>query len=102
MRIGIGLFIICFFFGAAGAQGPDPVWTRTYSPFAPGQQTFFAIDTAAGGGFICAGYVAGAGGYDFLALRLNSAGDTLWRRVINSGSDDIAYSCRQTSDGGFV
>lgn len=44
----------------------------------------------------------GAGGYDFLIIRLDNLGNLLWARAIGGTADDYAYSAVQTSDGGFV
>jgi len=44
----------------------------------------------------------GAGGYDFLVLRLDSQGALTWARAIGGTADDFAYSVVQTTDGGFV
>jgi hypothetical protein len=102
MRIIVAILIsLGTFCALCSAQGPDLIWSRTYSN-PTGTQGLFSVDTASGGGLIVAGYVTNPGGYDFLAMRLNSAGDTLWTRMLDAGTDDVAYVCRSTSDGGFI
>ena len=44
----------------------------------------------------------GATGADLWVLKLNSAGDVVWQRSYDSGSDERRTDVVQTSDGGYV
>ncbi len=45
----------------------------------------------------------GAGGRDILAIKTNSAGDTLWTKTFGGDIDnEYGYSGQQTSDGGYI
>jgi len=44
----------------------------------------------------------GAGGKDFLFLKLDPQGDTVWLQTYGGTGDDVAYSLATTADGGFV
>ncbi|MBU0487920.1 MAG: T9SS type A sorting domain-containing protein [Bacteroidetes bacterium] len=54
--------------------------------------------------FVFAGFTngAGAGGYDFYIVRVDSLGDTLWTRTIGGADWDFAYSLAETPDSGIV
>ena len=39
---------------------------------------------------------------DFYLLKLDSAGDTLWTKIIGGGSSDVGKSLVETIDGGFI
>ncbi len=55
-------------------------------------------------GYIIAGTTGsfGAGQQDVYVVRTNSTGDTLWTKTIGGIHDDIGYSVKQTSDGGYI
>ena len=44
----------------------------------------------------------GAGGEDFLIMKLDGSGILLWTQTIGKSGDDDAYSIKETSDGGYV
>jgi len=64
----------------------------------------YSIQQTSDGGYIVAGYTtsSGAGGYDFLIVKLDSFGIVTWQKTYGSSYDDIAYSIQQTSDGGYI
>jgi hypothetical protein len=80
----------------------DTVWTRTYgnSALDEGRSVLATIDS----GFIIVGNTVsfGGGGCDAYAVRTDVHGDTLWTRTYGGAGDDVAYSVRQTDDGGFL
>ncbi|MCK4307141.1 T9SS type A sorting domain-containing protein [candidate division WOR-3 bacterium] len=44
-----------------------------------------------------------AGGpYDFMVMKLDSTGDTLWAKTFGGTNWECIYSARQTSDGGYI
>ncbi|MEA3357598.1 MAG: hypothetical protein U9Q67_04150, partial [Patescibacteria group bacterium] len=56
------------------------------------------------GGYIIAGSTEsfGAGGRDFLLVKIDSQGKVEWSRTFGGSGDDEAYSVQQTSDGGYI
>jgi len=56
------------------------------------------------GGYIVAGetYLFEAGNLDFLVIKLNSSGDTVWAKTFGGTGDDRAYSICKTFDGGYI
>jgi hypothetical protein len=52
--------------------------------------------------FVLAGDIYPSTSNNLFCVKLNSAGDTLWTRMIDMGYDDEVYSIKQTLDGGFI
>ena len=82
----------------------DTIWTKTYiygdaSDIKEVQQTN-------DNGYILAGWTSsgpGAGGYDWLLIKTDSNGDTLWTRTYGKNDFyDVANSVQQTNDGGYI
>jgi len=44
----------------------------------------------------------GAGNYDVYVAKIDSSANVLWTKTIGGGSDDVAMSITQSSDGGFA
>jgi uncharacterized delta-60 repeat protein len=63
-----------------------------------------SIIQSSDGGYVVAGYTQsfGAGGWDFYVVKLDSSGNVIWTKTIGGGSDDVARSIIQSSDGGYV
>jgi len=63
-----------------------------------------SIQRTSDGGFIVAGYTTGlgAGGQDVLLVKLDGSGVIQWAKTAGTAGSDIAYSVRQTSDGGYI
>lgn len=84
------------------AQAPDTVWTKTYGGvyWDEGLDVQQTID----GGYIVTGFTSsfGVGGKDIYLIRTDSNGDTLWTKTYGGTGDDIGFSVRQTSDGGYI
>jgi len=81
----------------------DTIWTRDYHE--PGSEDMYArsVDLAFDGGFIMAGHSGSFNSSDWLIIRTDSDGNTIW--TINYGDsipDDFAYSIAQVSDGGYI
>ena len=55
-------------------------------------------------GFVIAGTTSdwGAGGKDVLLLKTDLSGNILWAKTIGGKGNDIAYSIKKTSEGGFI
>jgi len=77
-------------------------WAKTYG--ASGDDEAYSIQQTTDGGYILGGYSHTIEHtFDYLVLKLSSTGDIVWQKTygLNEG-DDIVYSVRQTSDGGFI
>lgn len=57
---------------------------------------------AVGDGFVVGGDKQEDWHYDFLLIKTNSDGDTLWTRTYGGVGNEEAYSLAQTNDGGYV
>lgn len=83
----------------------DTIWTRRFGSETIGNQTYFrTLASTNDGGCIAVGESNqyGAGGYDVIAVKLNSNGDTLWTKTYGDSGDDYGWSVKQTSDGGYI
>ncbi len=64
----------------------------------------YSIVQTPDGGFAAAGWTGsfGAGGTDFLVLKLSPDGSLQWAKALGGPDVDYAYSIAQESDGGFA
>lgn len=79
------------------------LWQKTHIAF--GSIGYLsAIDTTSGGGFIITDSKQDTvtGYLDFLLIKTNSLGDTLWTKTFDNTLYDISYSVKQTPDGGYI
>ncbi|MEO0211624.1 MAG: delta-60 repeat domain-containing protein, partial [candidate division WOR-3 bacterium] len=78
------------------------LWMRTFG--GSSDDMLFSVVTTPDEGCIVAGYTRsyGAGGSDFLILKLNSDGTTAWARTFGGPNDEEAVSVIRTSDGGYA
>jgi hypothetical protein len=83
--------------GAAGVQ-----WSKTYGGAAD-DMAWTAVQTT-DGGYLAVGYTAsfGAGDKDAVLLRTDNTGNLLWSKTYGGAGEDIGYSVRETTDGGYV
>src|SRR6185369_492156 len=94
---------------------PPPIeWQRSFG--GTNDDRLRTLQQTDDGGFIFGGFsnsdpAAGASGnkssanfgnYDFWIVRTDSAGNKLWDRSFGGPDEDVLYSVRQTSDGGFI
>ncbi|PCH95279.1 MAG: hypothetical protein COB85_04680 [Bacteroidetes bacterium] len=79
----------------------DTLWSKSYG--GTDDDIFYETQETADGGYIMAGSSKSFGtGYIYVYLiRTLGNGDTLWTKTYGGGGD-IAYSVRQTADGGFI
>jgi hypothetical protein len=84
----------------------DSVWYRKLNP--PLNDVTYDITTTSDGNFVLTGYTDsyGAGAKDFFITKIDSGtGDVvpwLLGKTYGGSGDDIAYSVRQTIDGGYI
>lgn len=70
----------------------------------------FCIQQTSDGGYIVAGYSASINGdvtgnkgfKDFWVVKLTNTGDLEWQKTMGGSGHEIAYSIKQTSDGGYI
>lgn len=75
-----------------------------------GDDTAYSIQQTSDGGYIFSGYsnsnngdlTLNYGGYDFLIVKLNSAGTIVWQKTFGGSDYDYSESIQQTSDGGYI
>lgn len=80
----------------------DTVWTKAYGR--NGQDGGSSVQQTTDGGYILAGYSinSGTGDSDAYVIKTNTAGDTLWTRIIAGTAEDAANCVQQTADGGYI
>lgn len=86
------------------ALAPPPTGTFMKALGTTGDDFASSIQTTSDGGFIVAGYTSGlgAGGQDVLLVKLDGAGAIQWAKTAGTAGNDVAFSVRQTSDGGYI
>ncbi|MBN1495657.1 MAG: hypothetical protein JXA07_02740 [Spirochaetes bacterium] len=82
-----------------------------------GSDHAYSVQQTRDGGYIIAGSSIGGaipslqgktplipydGSYDMLVVKLNSSGNVSWYTFLGGGGSDVAFSVRQTRDGGYV
>jgi len=80
----------------------DLSWAKTFG--GANYDDPYSIIQTSDGGYALAGYTNsfGAGGHDFLVLKLTGSGDLQWAKTFGGTLDDEAWSITQTSDGGYA
>ena len=78
------------------------IWNHTFG----GSKNDYvnSIQPTSDGGFIIAGSTEsyGAGGHDYLLIKINSEGNMQWNKTFGGNNTDLSYFSHQTSDGGFI
>jgi hypothetical protein len=101
----IGIAAILMVLGVAPlwAGAPDTLWTRTFG-FASFEWPSYVEETS-DSGYVIAGYTGSTphGDRDIYIVKLRPNGDTAWTRIYGvEQCDDVAYSAKETSDGGLI
>ena len=81
---------------------PDTLWTRTYG--GASDEAPYSMEMTTDGGYVIAGYTRsfGAGNRDVWVVKTDSFGYVEWSNTFGGINDDVAYSIKQTSDGGYI
>lgn len=85
----------------------DSLWSRVYGDTSDGPLTNdvgHCIKACPGGGYIIVGSTEsyGAGAYDFYALRVTAAGDTLWTRTYGTSGAEYGQTVLPLADSGYL
>ncbi len=82
----------------------NTLWARTFG--GGGLEDAWGLVEAGDGGIVVGGETGtsayGAGGIDFMVIKLNSDGSTAWIRTYGGTGSDEARCMKKTADGGFV
>ncbi|MBL7931682.1 MAG: T9SS type A sorting domain-containing protein [Bacteroidia bacterium] len=80
----------------------DTLWTTTISD--PGLDLLYTVSETKDHGIIAAGRSSsyGSGGMDMYLVKLNSAGQVLWRKAIGSADHEVANKVFCCADKGFL
>jgi len=64
----------------------------------------YAVEQTTDGGYMITGYTwsIGQGDREFLMIKTDANGDTLWTKAYGDSNYDILYGAQQTSDGGYI
>ncbi len=102
------IFAYFLFTQITDAQPPPIEWQKSYG--GTGRDVAQAMDETTDCGFIIAGYSTSSdgdvtdqhGNADFWLCKLKRDGSLEWQKTYGGSSNDIAYSVKQTNDGGFI
>jgi hypothetical protein len=77
-------------------------WLKTFG--GTGRDYGYSVQQTSDNGFIIAGYTLsfGAGGDDIFLVKTDMKGDEEWNKTYGGTSSDIAYSVKETADGGLI
>ena len=102
------VLLVSLFFTAICFSQPEIEWQKSYG----GSELDWArsIEQTQDGGYIVAGYIISNdgditnhyGGIDYWVLKLSSSGEVEWQKTLGGSNNDIAWTIKQTFDGGFI
>jgi hypothetical protein len=80
----------------------DTLWCNAYG--GDSWEDGYSVAQTSDNGFIMVGQTQSYGfaNADFLTIKTNSIGDTLWYKVLGGNSSDYGQSIKQTTDGGYI
>jgi len=78
-------------------------WNRTFTAYRNYDDTSYAVQQTADGGYILAGVVQySSKNSDALLVKTSSSGERTWAKTFGGDSHDQAYAVQQTTDGGYI
>ena len=85
-------------------QFGETLWTKFYGGSDPDIEIGFALEQTIDGGYLLAGRADGygAGASDFLIIKTNAAGDSIWSKTFGGSSNERAFTIIKTTGGGFL
>jgi hypothetical protein len=83
-------------------QAGDTVWTRIIG--GTGNTVGTKVIQTPDSGYVVCGFTSafGAGGHDFLLMKLDFDGNMIWVKAYGGPGDDYAWGLQPATDGGFV
>ena len=82
------LLIMVFLFGFNSIHGQSPIWTNRYNGAGDNSDRYNAMVADGQGNYYLTGYTVNPNlGKDFLTVKVNSNGDTLWTKVYNHSAN---------------
>ncbi len=98
VQIILSLMLMIFSVRVGNAQD----FERTFG--GSGDEIGFSVVQTTDGGYAVAGNTNsfGSGNYDAYLVKTTAAGDTQWTRTYDGESNEVIYSMKQTSDGGYI
>src|ERR1700751_1101467 len=71
--------------------------------FEKGLTTAYGAQQTSDGGYIIAGlHQVSATDFDYLAVKTDANGDTVWTKTYGGIGDEESYAMQQTTDGGYI
>jgi nicotinamide riboside kinase len=105
MNVDFKAAVIFFVVSQTYAQAPDTLWTKTYGwPNSLNEDVGYTVLQTTDGGYVVVGYTdPSAPEYsDIWFLKTDTIGDTLWTKTYGGHHNEVAWSARQTFDGGYI
>jgi hypothetical protein len=83
-------------------ENGNMVWEKTYG--GNDYDIAFSIQQTSDGGYIVAGRTNsfGTGDWDVYVIKLDENGNMVWEKTYGGNDYDIAFSIKQTKDGGYI
>jgi len=80
----------------------DTLWTKTYGGSL--NENAKSMTLTEDGGYIITGFTGsyGIGSTDVYVIKTDSMGDTLWTRTYGGTNQDVGYSVKNATDGGYI
>ena len=77
-------------------------WAKTYG--GANREIGYDVSQTSDGGFVIVGgsQSFGAGDWDFYMVKTDASGNLIWEKHYGDSAGDIAYSVKQTTDGGYA
>ncbi|MFN7830360.1 MAG: T9SS C-terminal target domain-containing protein, partial [Bacteroidota bacterium] len=103
------LIILLILLSSSGLKAQfDIIWQRTMG--GTSSDEVYDITTAPNGGIFLVGRTASSnfdifghhGGFDFFIAKLDSVGNTVWKKTLGGSNNETPYAVQYTADGGCL